>query len=84
MVVTLRFREGYKPRPDEIHRFLSERGLSIPPGSLSVSYEAGHFELQCMAMAESVVTSQAIGRNTTDHNYVPDVEGFTVAPSTSA
>jgi putative Mg2+ transporter-C (MgtC) family protein len=84
IVVTLRFREGYKPQPDEIHRFLVRRGLSIPPGSLVVSYEAGRFELECTAMGESVVTPEAIGRIAAELNDVPDVEGFTVAPSTSA
>jgi putative Mg2+ transporter-C (MgtC) family protein len=84
MAVTLRFRQGYRPQPDEVHRFLSERGLSIPPGSLSVTYNDGHFELQCVALGDAVMTPQAMGRIARELTDVPQVDSFTVAPSSSS
>jgi putative Mg2+ transporter-C (MgtC) family protein len=84
MVVTLRFRQGYQPQPEDVHRFLSERGLSIPSGSLSVSYDDGRFALQCIALGDAVMTPQAVGRIARELTDVPHVDSFTVAPSSSA
>jgi hypothetical protein len=84
MVVTLRFRKGYRPQPEDVHRFLSERGLSIPLGSLSVSYEEGHFELECVALGDAVMKPEAVGRIARELTDVAQVDGFTVAPSSSA
>ena len=84
MMVTLRFRQGYKPQPQDVHRFLSERGLTIPPGSLGVSYEEGRFQLQCVALGDSIVHPQAVGQIATELNGVAEVDSFTVAPSSSA
>jgi len=84
MVVTLRFQKGYMPSPEQVHGFLSERGLSIPSGSLSVSHDDGHFELQCVVMGDAVTTPQAVGRIARELTDVPQVDSFTVAPSSSA
>ena len=84
MVVTLRFRQGYRPQPEEVHRFLSERGLSIPLGSLSVTYDDGHFELECVALGGAVMKPEAVGRIARELTDVPQVDSFTVAPSSSA
>jgi putative Mg2+ transporter-C (MgtC) family protein len=84
MVVTLRFRQGYRPQPEEVHRFLSARGLSIPLGSLSVSYDDGHFELECVALGDAVMKPEAVGRIARELTDVPQVDSFTVAPSSSA
>ena len=84
MVVTLRFRQGYRPQSEEVHRFLSERGLSIPLGSLSVTYNDGHFELECVALGGAVMKPEAVGHIARELTDVPQVESFTVAPSSSA
>jgi len=84
MMVTLRFRQGYKPQPHEVHGFLSERGLTIPPGSLGVRYEDGRFQLECVALAESIVGPQAVGQIATELNSVAEVDSFTVSPSSAA
>jgi putative Mg2+ transporter-C (MgtC) family protein len=84
MFVTLRFRQGYRPQPEEVHRFLSARGLSIPPGSLSVTFDDDHFELQCVALGDLAMTPEAVGRIARELTDVPEVASYTVAPSSSA
>src|SRR5579885_537155 len=42
---TLRFRKGHRPDTELIERYLAERGLRVPPDSLSVVYDGSCFEL---------------------------------------
>jgi hypothetical protein len=62
IAATLRFRAGYKPRTEEIQHFLAERGLSIPQDSLTITHDAGCFELQCVLIASTVARSAAMNR----------------------
>ena len=84
VAVTLRFRQGYRPQPEEVHRYLSERGLSIPLGSLSVTYDDSHFALECVVLGDAVLKPEAVGRIARELIDVPQVDSFTVAPSSSA
>ena len=81
MLANVRFREGYRPDPAEIHRYLAERGLLIPPDTLSITLGQGRFELQCLIFGD-LVTS--MNRIVLELSQMPDVEGFTVAHSSRA
>jgi putative Mg2+ transporter-C (MgtC) family protein len=84
MAATLRFRAGYKPRTSEIHRFLAERGLSIPPDSLTITHDGVHFELQCLIVADSLARSEAVNRIAVEMVEMTEIEGFKVTHSSRA
>ncbi len=81
---TVRFREGYRPNPQEIHRFLAERGMEIPPETVSITCSHGRFELQCVIFADNVVRSDSINRIVLELSAMPQVESFTVSHSSRA
>ena len=84
MAVTLRFREGHRPRPEEIHVFLAKRGLRIPPESLTVSFDGTHFELQCLIFANSSARTDALSTIVEELSQLAQVEGFTLTHSSRA
>jgi putative Mg2+ transporter-C (MgtC) family protein len=84
MAGTVRFREGYQPQPEEIHRFLAERGMQIPPDTLSITNSHGRFELQCVIIANSVARPDSMSRIVFDLSQLPHVEGFTVTNASRA
>ena len=81
MLANVRFREGYRPDPVEIHRYLAERGMLIPPDTLSITLGQGHFELQCLIFGDSMTS---MNRIVLELSQMPDVEGFTVTHSSRA
>ena len=81
MLANVRFREGYRPDPVEIHRYLAERGMLIPPDTLSITLGQGHFELQCLIFGDSMTS---MNRIVLELSRMPDVEGFTVTHSSRA
>ncbi len=81
MLASVRFREGYRPDPAQIHRYLAERGMLIPPDTLSITFAQGRFELQCLIFGDSVTS---MGRIVLELSQMPDVEGFTVTHSSRA
>ena len=81
MLANVRFREGYRPDPVEIHRYLAERGMQIPPDTLSITLAQGRFELQCLIFGDSVTS---MSRIVLELSQMPDVEGFTVTHSSRA
>ena len=81
---TVRFRDGYRPNPEEIHRFLAERGMEIPPDTLSITSSNGRFELQCLIFADNVARSDSMSRIVFELSAMPHVEGFTVTHSSRA
>ncbi|MDM0112324.1 MgtC/SapB family protein [Variovorax sp. J22R133] len=81
---TLRFREGHRPRPEDIRRFMDERGLRIPPESLSVSFDGTHFELECLIFANSSARTNAMSTIAQELSHLAHVEGFTLAHSSRA
>lgn len=82
--VSVRFRDGYTPDADTIFRYVSERGLHIPPDSLSITNSHGRFELQCLVVAYRVTRTDAMRRTVEELNKMPQVESFTVTPSSRA
>jgi putative Mg2+ transporter-C (MgtC) family protein len=84
MLATVRFREGYRPDPGEIHRYLAERGLLIPPDTLSITRSQGRFELQCLIFGDSLTNAESLNRIVLELSEMPDVEGFTVTHSSRA
>jgi putative Mg2+ transporter-C (MgtC) family protein len=81
---TLRFREGHRPKTEDIDRFLAARGLSIPPESLSIVFDGHQFELRCLIVADSAARSNAMNRMVAELSEMADVESFTVAHSSRA
>src|SRR5262245_7215892 len=84
IAATLRFREGHRPHTEEIHRFLVARGLSMPPESLSITYDGHQFELQCLLVADSVARTNAVNRIVADLADLGNVQSFTVTHSSRA
>jgi putative Mg2+ transporter-C (MgtC) family protein len=82
--VSLRFRDAYTPSADSIHRYVVERGLHIPPDSFSITNTHGRFELQCLVVADKVTRTEAMRRIVQELNQMPNVESFTVTPSSRA
>ncbi len=78
MLGKVRFREGYRPDPAEIHRYLSERGLLVPPDTLSITRTVGHFELECLIFGDSVTSTDSMSRIVLELSEMPEVEEFTV------
>jgi putative Mg2+ transporter-C (MgtC) family protein len=84
MAATLRFREGYRPQPERIHRLVVEGGFSIPSDSISIIYSGGQFELRCLIFASSVARATAMSKIVADLVEIADVESFTVEHSSRA
>jgi putative Mg2+ transporter-C (MgtC) family protein len=84
IAATLRFREGYSLRTEEIHRFLAERSLSIPSDSITITHDKSGFELNCLIVADSAARANALGRIALELPKVPEVESFTVTHSSRA
>jgi putative Mg2+ transporter-C (MgtC) family protein len=78
IAATLRFRAGYKPSIESIDRFLSERGLTMPLDSLSISHDGTGFELQCLILADAIVSSELMNRIAVEMAEMNNVERFTV------
>lgn len=81
---TLRFRQGHKPKTELIESYLAERGLRVPPDSLSVVYDGSCFELHCLMFARSAAYTNVIGGIATDLSNIADVESFSVTHSSRA
>jgi putative Mg2+ transporter-C (MgtC) family protein len=84
IAATLKFREGYKLRTEEIHHFLAERGLSIPADSIKIVYNKSGFELQCLIVADSVARANALGRIALELPQIAEIESFSVTHSRRA
>jgi putative Mg2+ transporter-C (MgtC) family protein len=80
---TVRFREGHRPQPEEIRRFLVERGMKIPPDTLSITKAHERYELQCVILGHSM-HGDSMSRIVSDLSQLPHVEGFTVTHSSRA
>jgi putative Mg2+ transporter-C (MgtC) family protein len=80
----VRFCEGFRPDPVEIHRYLAERGLLIPSDTLSITHSQGRFELQCLIFGDSGTSTDAMSRIVLELSEMPEVEEFTVTHSSRA
>jgi hypothetical protein len=81
IAATLRFRKDYKPRMEVIHEFLNARGLSIPLDTMTITHDLNGFELQCLISVDTVARSSALGRIALELPEIPEIESFTVTPS---
>jgi putative Mg2+ transporter-C (MgtC) family protein len=84
IVATVRFREGYQPRPALIRRYLERRGLRIPPESVNISFDRGRFELRCLLFGNSIMQSEDMRTLMVDLSRMTMVERFNVAHSSRA
>ena len=84
VVASVRFREGYRPRPAQIHRYLGRRGMRLPAESLSISFDRGRFELRCLIFGDNLMQSAAMGKLIFDLSELPMVERFNIAHSSRA
>lgn len=81
---TLRFREGHRPDAGLIQGFLAERGLQVPPDSLTVVYDGKSVELHCLMFARSVADANVISTIAKELSAIADLESFTVTHSSRA
>jgi putative Mg2+ transporter-C (MgtC) family protein len=84
MLAKVRYRDGYRPNPGEIHRYLAERGLLIPQDTLSITRSQGHFELECLIFGDSGTNADSMSRIVRELSEMPHVEEFTVTHSSRA
>ena len=84
VAATVRFRDGYTPRPEVIHRYLAERSLSIAPNSLTIINSHGRFELRCLIFGNTVPGADAMNRVVLDLEAVEGIESFSVTHSSRA
>jgi putative Mg2+ transporter-C (MgtC) family protein len=81
---SLRFREGYKPSLEDIHRFVASRGMSIPADSVSIDYDGRRFDLDCLILAKAGAQTVTLTSIAFDLSELPDVASFTVAHASRA
>ncbi|WP_280155865.1 MgtC/SapB family protein [Piscinibacter sp. XHJ-5] len=81
MAGTVRFRPGYTPLPEAIHRYMTKRGMSIPLDSLTITNDQGRFELQCLIFGNSVTDTDAMNRLVSELSAMAEVESFTLTHS---
>jgi len=81
---TFRFREGHRPKPEEVRRFLVKRGLSIPPESVAISFDGARFEVQCLIFASASARTSALSAIGEELSQLEHVEGFTMMHSSRA
>jgi putative Mg2+ transporter-C (MgtC) family protein len=84
MAGTVRFREGYKPQPELLHRYLAERGMSIAPDSLTIINSQGRFELQCLILGNTMTGTDAMTRIVHELAAVEGIESFSVTHASRA
>jgi hypothetical protein len=63
---------------------MAERGLSIPPDSISITHTQRGFELQCVIVGHTVTRVDAMTRIVSELSEMPDIESFTVTHSSRA
>lgn len=81
---TFRFKEGYVPHPEQVNRFLTERGLSIPADGTSVALADRHFEIQCIIYCDAAARHDTMNRIALEMLNMEQVESFTVTQSSRA
>ena len=74
------FREGHRPRAEDIHRYLAERGLQIPFESVSISHRRGRFELECLIFGDTL-RRDVMSRVAFELSEMAQVDSFTVTQS---
>ena len=84
IVATLHFCPGYRPNRDNWDRFLAERGLIIPPDSVTITHDGKHFELQCLIFVAGLTRSEMANRIAVEMAEMTSVERFTIAHSSRA
>jgi putative Mg2+ transporter-C (MgtC) family protein len=85
MAGTVRFKDGYTPDPEIIHRYLAERGMSVPPDSLTISSNRGRFELRCLIFVDTASSSSdAMSRIVLELAAMEGIESFSVTHASRA
>ena len=84
IAASLRFRAGYSPRTETIHRFLAERGLSIAPDSLTITHDGTRFELECMIFTNMAAPSDAMNRIAEEMAVMADIDSYRITRSSRA
>lgn len=84
IAATVHFRDGYTPQPEVIHRYLTERGMSIPPDSITIINNQGRFELHCLIFGYSVTDTNPMSRIVHELSVMSEIESFTVTLASRA
>lgn len=84
MLLAVRCREGARLDEDRILGFLKERGLSVRPDSVSVSFDGAHYQLELVVSVGGRTRDHYLGRAVADLSEIPSVDSFTVARTSRA
>jgi putative Mg2+ transporter-C (MgtC) family protein len=81
---TLKFRESYQPRVEVVRDYLSTRGLSLPPETMTLKFSHRHFEMECLIFASSTWRSASMSDIALELSSLPAVESFVMTRSSRA
>jgi hypothetical protein len=75
-----------RARLDEegISRFLEERGLSVMPDTVTVSFDGARYQLEFVVSAGGSKRDHALGRAVADLSEISSVDSFTMARTSRA
>lgn len=81
---TLRFREGYQPRVEIVRDYLSARGLSLPPETMTLKFSHRHFELEGLIFTHGAGRSASMSEIALELSSLPEVESFVMTRASRA
>ncbi|WP_426115846.1 MgtC/SapB family protein [Massilia sp. PWRC2] len=81
---TIRFREGYQPQVETVLDYLSQRGLRMPPDSMTLKFNHQRFELECLIFASDAWRSAAMSEVALELAALPAVDSFVMTRSSRA
>lgn len=78
---TLKFREGYQPQVEIVRDYLSARGLSLPPETMTLKFNHRHFEMQGLIFTSGAGRSASMSDVALELSSLPEVESFVMTRS---
>lgn len=81
---TLKFREGYQPRVEIVRDYLSARGLSLPPETMTLKFNQQHFELEGLIFTSGAGRSASMSDIALELSSLPEVESFVMTRASRA
>jgi len=81
---TLKFRDSYEPRVEVVRNYLSARGLTLPPETMTLKFSDRHFEMECLIFASGALRSASMSDVALELSSLPAVESFVMTRSSRA
>lgn len=78
---SVKFQKGYHPKTDEVLTFLRSKRLSIAEDSVSLSYDDGSYQMECLVTANASAGLRTMDFVAEELPRLPFVLSFTLAHS---